>query len=283
MWKLIVFITFAQTNGINKKEVVQEKAMYKIEDYKKPGGILLPSPFFPLDSLTGILERRLSIQISNLSDLYYKNSIKFRPLYLRVPVSKSMASSVVIVKVPMPPKKYGIKAWSLTIFGPRGEVVKQFQGKGIPPKTVKWDGRYADEYLTPGATYSSVLNYIDRYGRKRRIIGGDIKVPGIKGKIKDKFILKMVADSIFLKNSYKLRKDGRERIDEISNFLKEHFFGVMIIRVKGDAGGMLSERVRVLRREVLKRVPVDPARLKIEEEYFTPSDLKIPLVEVIAG
>ncbi len=283
MWLVLLIIIFSQTQGMNEKEVVQEKALFTIEDYQKPGGVLLPSPLSPLDSLTAIKERKLSLRISNLSENYYKGSIKFRPVYLRVPVSRSIAVSRVRVKVPAPPAKYGIKKWTLSVFGPRGEIVRQFEGKGYPPEYVTWDGRYADEYIIPGATYSTILTYVDKYDRKRNIIGDDIKISGIKGKIKDKYILKMVADSIFIKNTYKLRMDSRERIDEIANFLKEHFFGVMILRVKGDPGELLSKRVEVLKREILKRVPVDPARLKTESVYFAPDDLKIYTVEVIAG
>ncbi|GEM_PF-6153452 len=283
MLTLLFAIILAQTQGLNEKEVVQEKALFTIEDYQKPGGVLLPSPISPLDSLTGIKERKLSLKISNLSENYYKNSIKFRPVYLRVPVSKSIAVSLITIKVPSPPKKYGVKKWSLSVFGPRGEVVRQFEGKGYPPEFVKWDGRYTDEYIIPGATYSTILTYTDRYDRKRNIIGDDIKVAGITGKIKDKYILKMVADSIFIKGTYKLRMDSSERIDEIANFLKEHFFGVMIVRVKGDPGELLTKRVEVLKHEILKRVPVDPARLKMESIYFSPDDLKIYTIEVIAG
>lgn len=284
MWKIAFFIVFSQTSqGMHEKEVVQKKAIFMIEDYKKPGGILLPSAIFPLDSLVSVRERKLSLQISNLSENYYKNSIKLKPDYLRVPVSANIAISRIHVKIPRPPKKYGVKSWRLLVVGPRGETVKQFEGKGMPPNNVEWDGKYANEYITPGATYSTILTYVDRYDRKRSIIGSDIKVAGIRGRVKDKYVLKIVADSIFLKNSYKLRKDSRERIDEIANFLKEHFFGVMIIRVRGEAGKVLSKRVEVLRREILKRVPVDPARLKIESIYFAPSDLKIPELEVIAG
>ncbi len=280
---LLFFVVTQTSGGMNEKEVVTEKALYTISDFKKPGGLLLPRPMLPLDSLTGVKERKLSLQISNLSEEYYKNSIKFMPVYLRVPVSRSIAVSTIKIEVPLPPKKYGVKKWSLAVFGPRGEVVRQFEGKGYPPRYVTWDGRYADEYIIPGATYSSILTYIDRFDRKRNIIGSDIKVPGIKGKIKDRYILKMVADSIFIKNTYKLRTDSRERLDEIANFLKEHIFGMLIIRVKGDPGELLSKRLNVLYNEMLKRVPVDPARLKMEPVYFAPEDLKIATVEVVAG
>ncbi len=279
----LLFFILSDTTGMREKEVVTHKALYTITDFKKPGGLLLPSPMAPLDSLTGVKERKLSLQISNLSEEYYKNSIKFMPVYLRVPVSRNIAVTDIKIKVPQPPKKYGVKKWSLAIFGPRGEVVKQFEGKGYPPSYVTWDGRYADEYIIPGATYSSILTYVDKFDRKRNIIGYDIKVAGIKGKIKDRYILKMVADSIFIKNSYKLRSDSRERLDEIANFLKEHIFGMLIMRVRGNPGELLTKRLNVLHNEMLKRVPVDPARLKIEPLYFAPGDLKIATVEVIAG
>ncbi len=284
MFKVFLFtFLIAQTNGMTEKEVVTEKALYTINDYRKPGGLLLPDPMSPLDSLTGVKERKLSLQISNLSEEYYKSSIKFMPVYLRVPVSKSIAVNRIKIKVPLPPRKYGIRKWSFTVFGPRGEVVKQFEGKGYPPSYVSWDGSYAGGYITPGATYSTILTYIDRFDRKRNIIGSDIKVSGIRGQIKDRYVLEMVADSIFMKDSYKLRSGNREKIDEIANFLKEHIFGVLIIRVKGDPGELLSKRVNILYHEVLKRVPVDPARLKMEPVYFAPGDLKISTVEVVAG
>ncbi len=280
---ILFFIVVSQTAGMNEREVVTEKALYTISEFKKPGGLLLPDPMVPLDSLTGVKERKLSLQISNLSEEYYKGSIKFMPVYLRVPVSKSIAVATIKIRVPLPPKKYGVKKWSLAVFGPRGEVVRQFEGKGYPPDYVTWNGRYADEYITPGATYSTILTYVDRFDRKRNIIGSDIKVSGIRGKIKDRYILKMVSDSIFIENTYKLRADSRERLDEIANFLKEHIFGMLIVRVKGDPGDLLSKRINVLYHEILKRVPVDPARLKIEPVYFAPGDLKIATVEVVAG
>jgi hypothetical protein len=75
------------------------------------------------------------------------------------------------------PEVKGVERWKLTIVDSKGQNVAAFEGTGEPPREISWDGRTTGGGLvTPGLTYSYVLEARDRAGNKRNFVGQGFKV-----------------------------------------------------------------------------------------------------------
>lgn len=70
------------------------------------------------------------------------------------------------------PEVRDVERWTLVIANAKGQPVQTFRGKGEPPKEITWDGRsQSGAPVTPGLTYSYVLEAYDRAGNKRNFVG----------------------------------------------------------------------------------------------------------------
>ncbi len=277
---LLPMLLFGQT-PIQQKEVVKQKARFSITDYKKPQTVLLPFALQPVESIMAKREKELSLKISGLSESYFYSSIKFHSQYINVPVENSIIKEKVSLEIPHLSQKS--RKWKFTIIDPFGRVVREYDGKGKPPKEVIWNGKNGDNFIFPGATYSAILTYLDEYGRKREIIGNDIVFPGICGKSKDKYFASVAADYIFQKGSYKLKPDAEEHLDEIANFIKIHYANGVIIKLISDVSYITEKRIAVLKKELKKRLPIDPSNIQIKSGYFGNDDIKITRIDIITG
>lgn len=66
----------------------------------------------------------------------------------------------------------GAVRWKLLVADSRGETVASFEGTGDPPAEIAWNGRTKSGALvTPGLTYSYVLEAHDRAGNRRSFVG----------------------------------------------------------------------------------------------------------------
>jgi len=76
------------------------------------------------------------------------------------------------------PQLEGVERWQLIIADSGGRVVRNFAGKGKPPKALEWDGRDdAGVPSPPGPTYSFVLTAFDRAGNERNFNGEAFQLP----------------------------------------------------------------------------------------------------------
>lgn len=75
------------------------------------------------------------------------------------------------------PQLEKVERWKLTIADSRGQTVREFEGKGAPPKELEWDGVTASGApALPGLTYSYALEAYDRAGNKRNFVGEGFEV-----------------------------------------------------------------------------------------------------------
>jgi hypothetical protein len=75
------------------------------------------------------------------------------------------------------PAVKGATAWKLSVTDAGGQSVMAWQGTGDPPAEIVWDGRGANgDPVTPGLTYSYVLEARDRAGNRRNFVGQGFQV-----------------------------------------------------------------------------------------------------------
>jgi outer membrane protein OmpA-like peptidoglycan-associated protein len=66
-----------------------------------------------------------------------------------------------------PEARTEIKNWVMEITDPRGNVIKRFTGKGVPPKQITWDGKDDSGNIVTGGIFSSYsLKTVDRKGQQ---------------------------------------------------------------------------------------------------------------------
>lgn len=75
------------------------------------------------------------------------------------------------------PTVKGATAWKLSVTDAGGQPVMAWQGTGDPPSEIVWDGRGANgDPVTPGLTYSYLLEARDRAGNRRNFVGQGFQV-----------------------------------------------------------------------------------------------------------
>ena len=76
------------------------------------------------------------------------------------------------------PQLEGVERWTMIIADSKGRAVRNYSGKGTPPKLLSWDGLDDKKQpASPGLTYSFVLNAYDRAGNERNFVGDSFLLP----------------------------------------------------------------------------------------------------------
>jgi hypothetical protein len=79
------------------------------------------------------------------------------------------------------PQVEDVDRWKLLIANSRGQTVASFEGRGKPPREIGWNGLSQDGTLmTPGLTYSYVLEAYDQAGNKRSFVGEGFELPAYR-------------------------------------------------------------------------------------------------------
>lgn len=96
-------------------------------------------------------------------------SARERSPYVGHPWLSHFASGVV---ARFRPAVTDVESWKLSVASARGETVMTFEGKGVPPKEIAWNGLSSTGApVLPGLTYSYVFEARDRAGNKRNFVG----------------------------------------------------------------------------------------------------------------
>jgi len=268
--------SFAQEEPIEEKEVVQEKAQFKIENAQKPGLFTLPDAFAPVNSVTEEKERKLFLLISNISETFFTDAVKLNNPYIRKPVLGSMFVDEIQLRIKKP--RYKPVSWKLFIISPEMDTVKVFEGKGKIPDKIVWDGRTPSGVLKVLTPYSVLLKYKDEYGRMRRVYQGDIMVTGFKFEKDGENFAIFAADSMFEKGSDKLNNRGKMVIEEMANLIKENYREELKILLRAPTGFIYAKRKDVIEREFRKRLPYPEGKASVVQEFIGREE--IPTLEI---
>jgi len=265
---VLTFISnsFAQQDPIEEKEVVQEKAQFKIENVQKPGLFTLPDAFAPVNSVMEEKEKKLFLLISDISEGFFKDAVKLNNPYIRKPVAGSMFVNSIQLKIRKP--RYKPVSWKLFIISPEMDTIKIFEGKGKIPDKIVWDGRTPSGVLKLLTPYSVLLKYRDEYGRMRRVYQGDIMVTGFKFEKDGEYFAIFAVDSMFEKGSDKLNNRGRIVIEEMANLIKENYREELKILLRAPTGFLYAKRKDVIEKEFRKRLPYHEGKASVVQEFI---------------
>lgn len=108
--------------------------------------------------------------------------------------------------VPEPPlvtfypglSKVATKRWEFKVSDQGGEVVKTISGKGVPPRSVQWDGRNErNAFITVGTLYSYQFVTYDEHGNAQTFPGEPFQLDALKYDQKNKVFIEFANDRLF--------------------------------------------------------------------------------------
>ncbi len=250
---LVLFLISQQSKAEHEigEEVIKGELKFKITDPK----IYLQvdfNPFAPLDSIISkeryIFDEKLysTIDALNTPILYLHSE------YLRVPlVARFMYGSIALF---VPKFEKTVSSWELVITDAKGEVVRRYAQRGIPPPALYWDGRTdKGEMCNMGEVYNYVFTAFDAIGNPTRISGRSYKFNGIVYEEKGTTIIAVSSKALFNDNSAGLNSESGPYVEEIANLVKTKFKKEVVVYSYSESEGLARARGETILNELTKR------------------------------
>lgn len=130
------------------------------------------------------------------------------------------------------PKAARSKArWELVIADSSGKAFKKYDGEGLPPKDLEFDGRSADgKWLQVGQVYSGVLTYKNSAGRSYTVVHRPFTLAGLAHQELGGFIISLAPGDLFVpdREFRELSSYGTEMLHEASQIIQRYHPGLTI-------------------------------------------------------
>jgi len=261
------------------EEVIKGEAEFKIDDRKI---YLTPElkPFAPLDSVISqeryIFDEKLysTIDALNTPILYLHSE------YLRIPlVSRLMYGSIALF---IPRFEKTVSSWELVITDTKGDVVRRYAERGLPPSSISWDGRTnKGEMCNMGEVYNYVFTAFDAVGNPTRIGGRSYKFTGIVYDDKDTKVIAISSGELFKKNSHYLTADASAYLDEVANVIKDNFKKEVVIYSYSESEVLAKTRGKTIMEEIIKRAVLPEEALKTAPRFIPGLEPKYSKIEIV--
>lgn len=261
------------------EEVIKGELKYKITEPKIYLQVVL-KPFAPLDSVISkeqyIFDEKLYSTIDRLNTpILYLHSE-----YLRMPlVTRFMYGSIALF---IPRFEKTVSSWELIITDAKGEVVRRYAQRGMPPPVLSWDGRTdSGEMCNMGEVYNYVFTAFDAVGNPTRITGRAYKFNGVVYEEKGSTIIAVSANVLFNENSTSLNSESNPYIEEIANIVKERFKKEVVVYSYSESEALARSRGEIILNEITKKT-VLPNKAVSTAPRFIPGLLpKYSKIEIV--
>ncbi len=270
-------------SGQVQEEVVKGKAALRIEDARKPMSIFSIPAREVMDSFLVAKESQLLLSV-----LYPVESLLVRtyqqPMpYLRRPPDTLLLQEGITLKLPEVRKTEKYQRWRVDIYDALGSRVKSFEGNGVPPRQLYWDGIKEDGTpMIPGEAYSAILVRITPRGKERSQPIGILQVPGIQAQAEEGYRVAMWdSRTVFQeRTAVPLPTSFRGPFQEMVNFILENLHEEAEIRVYADPEYLVVDQVNYLENYFQKMLPYSTQHWKVTPSFFHPGEFRIPRIEI---
>jgi flagellar motor protein MotB len=133
--------------------------------------------------------------------------------------------------VPEPPlvtfypglSKVATKRWEFKVSDQGGEVVKTITGKGVPPRSVQWDGRNErNTFITVGTLYSYQFITYDEHDNAQTFPGEPFQLDALKYDQKNKVFVEFSNDRLFTKDQSNIAPNMKGLWDRAIDIIREN-------------------------------------------------------------
>lgn len=261
------------------EEVIKGAAAMKINETKL---YLFPElkPFAPLESIISqeryIFDEKLYATIDNLNTpILYLHSE-----YLRIPlVTRLMYGSIALF---IPRFEKTVSSWELVLTDSRGEVVRRYAERGLPPTSISWDGRRDNGTMcNMGEVYNYVFNAFDAVGNPTRISGRSYKFNGIVYTEKGSRIVALASQTLFAEGTTSLMPAAAEYLDEVSNIVKDYFKKEVVVYSYSESEPLAKQCAEVVMNEIVKRAVLPPSAVLTAPRFIPGLAPKYSKIEIV--
>lgn len=261
------------------EEVIKGEAELKIQDRKI---LLWPElkPFAPLDSVISqekyLFDEKLYSTIDELNTpILYLHSE-----YLRVPLlSRFMYRSIALF---IPRFEKTVSSWELVMTDTKGDIIRKFAERGLPPSSISWDGRTDKGGMSNmGETYNYVFTAFDAVGNPTRIVGRSYKFNGIVYDEKDTKIVAVASNELFNEKTATFSRDAPGYLDEAANIVKENFKREVVVYSYSESEALARARGNAVMNAVTERVVLPEEAIKIAPRFIPGLQPKYSKIEIV--
>ncbi len=283
MHMILALLLLAQTAGQSEhelgEEVIKGAGGMKITEAKI---YLRPEvkPFAPLESIISqeryIFDDKLYSTIDNLNTpILYLHSE-----YLRIPlVTRLMYGSIALF---IPRFEKTVSSWELVLTDSRGEAVRRYAERGLPPTSISWDGRRDNgEMCNMGEVYNYVFNAFDAVGNPTRISGRSYKFNGIVYTEKGSRIVALACQTVFTEGASSLVGGAEDYIDEVCNIVKDNFKKEVVVYSYSESENLAKQRAEIIMAEIIKRAVLPPTAVLTAPRFIPGLLPKYSKIEVV--
>ncbi|MFH1618812.1 MAG: hypothetical protein ABIG11_02810 [bacterium] len=120
-------------------------------------------------------------------------------------------------------------AWQMVVVDTAGKIFKKFEGQGLPPDTLIFEGRSDDgKWLSVGQVYTGVLTYRDPNGRSHTAMDRPFAVAGLSIQAPQGFVINLAARMMFNAEKGNLSAYGKSLIRETAGIIQRYHPGLNI-------------------------------------------------------
>jgi len=275
-----LFMQEAKTGGHDiGEEIIKGEAELKIQDRKI---FLWPElkPFAPLDSVISqeryLFDEKLYSTIDELNTpILYLHSE-----YLRIPLlSRFMYGSIALF---IPRFEKTVSSWELVITDTKGDIIRKFAERGLPPSSISWNGRTDNgDMSNMGETYNYVFTAFDAVGNPTRIAGRSYKFNGIVYDEKDTKIVAVASNELFNEKTSTFSRDAPGYLDEAANIVKENFKREIVVYSYSESEILARARGNAVMNAVTERVVLPEGAIKIAPRFIPGLQPKYSKIEIV--
>jgi flagellar motor protein MotB len=132
--------------------------------------------------------------------------------------------------------KVATKRWEFKVSDQRGEVVKTIEGKGVPPKEFKWDGRNErGEFITVGTIYSYQFVTYDEHENAHTFPGEPFGLDALMYKQKRDLSIEFANGRLFSDDSAEFRPSMRGFWGRAIDVIRQYSNKPLTVEVHSDS------------------------------------------------
>ena len=132
--------------------------------------------------------------------------------------------------------KVASKRWEFRVSDDRGEVIKTIGGKGVPPRSIEWNGMNdRGQYINVGTLYSYQFVTFDEHGNAHTFPGEPFQLDALLYRQKGKIVVEFAVKRLFQDDQALFRPSMTGLWERALDIVREHSNKPLTVEVYADA------------------------------------------------